>query len=173
MIPEIVTSRLRLRAHRIEDFPASAAMWGDREIATYIGGRPLSEEETWARFLRYSGHWTVMGFGYWLVEEQATGAFVGEVGFADWKREIQPSIQGIPELGWVFAKRAQGKGYATEAALAAIEWSRANLPSPSICCLIHPENVASIRVADKCRFRRQVQTTYRHEPIIIFTRENS
>src|SRR5262252_3783228 len=124
MIPEIVTDRLRLRAHRMEDFPASAAMWADRGVTRFIGGRPFSKEEAWARFLRYAGHWSHMGFGYWAVEERSAGGFVGEVGFADFKREIEPSIRDIPELGWVLTPRVHGRGYATEAVLAALEWGR-------------------------------------------------
>ena len=65
--------------------------------------------------LRYAGHWQWMGFGFWALEEKSTGAFAGELGFAEFKRELEPSIQGIPEIGWVLAPHAHGKGYATEA----------------------------------------------------------
>ena len=67
-----------------------------------------------------------MGFGHWAVEEKASGDFIGDLGFADFKRDIQPSIQGLPELGWVLASRAHGKGYATEAVRAAIAWGAAH-----------------------------------------------
>ncbi len=172
MIPEIVTDRLRLRAHRMEDFAASAAMWADPGVTRFIGGRPLSEEEAWARFLRYAGHWSWMGFGFWVIEELTTGAFVGEAGFAEFKRQIQPSIRNSPEIGWVLAPNARGKGYATEAVRAALAWGGAHLPSPSTFCLIHPGNAASIRVADKCGFNQYCQTTYKNEPTLIFTCEH-
>ena len=171
MIPEIVTDRLRLRPHRMQDFPASAAMWADHEVTRFIGGRPFSEEEIWARFLRYPGHWSLLRFGYWAVEEQSGSNFMGEVGFADFKRQIQPPLEGIPELGWVFVPRVHGRGYATEAVRAALEWGKSNLSSRSTFCLIHPDNLSSIRVADKCGFSRYCQTTYRNEPTLIFTRE--
>jgi RimJ/RimL family protein N-acetyltransferase len=171
MIPEIVTDRLRLRAHRMEDFAASAAMWADRGVTRFIGGKPFSEEEVWARFLRYAGHWSFLGFGYWAIEELASGTFVGEAGFADFKREIQPSIHSIPEVGWVLVPRVHGRGYATEAVRAALDWGGAHLSSSSTVCLIHPENLASIRVADKCGFRKNCLTTYKNEPTVIFTRE--
>jgi RimJ/RimL family protein N-acetyltransferase len=168
MIPEILTDRLHLRAHRLQDFPASSAMWADRDVTRFVGGRPFSKEEAWAKFLRYAGHWSVMGFGYWAVEERSGGDFIGEVGFGDFKREIDPPIRDIPELGWVLVPRAHGKGYATEAVRAALEWGRTNLASRSTTCLIHPENVASIRVAGKCGFKKQCQTTYKNEPVLIF-----
>jgi RimJ/RimL family protein N-acetyltransferase len=45
--PPLETARLELRAHRLDDFAACAAMWADPIVARYIGGKPLSEEETW------------------------------------------------------------------------------------------------------------------------------
>jgi RimJ/RimL family protein N-acetyltransferase len=85
-IPILETGRLTLRGHRLQDFPASAAMWADPNVTRHIMGKPCSEEESWSRMLRYLGHWSLAGYGYWLVEEKATGRFVGEVGFADYKR---------------------------------------------------------------------------------------
>src|SRR5579864_5518349 len=89
-VPVLETERLRLRGHRLEDFVQSAAMWGDPKVTQYIGGKPLTEEECWTRLLRYAGHWSLLGFGYWVAEEKASGNFVGEVGFADYKRDLQP-----------------------------------------------------------------------------------
>src|SRR5437868_13584841 len=118
-VPELLTERCRMRPHRIADFADCAAMWADAGVTRYIGGKPFSEEESWGRLLRYIGHWSLMGFGYWAIEDKATGNFIGEVGFADYKREMEPSIQGMPELGWVFVARIHGKGYATETVRAA------------------------------------------------------
>jgi len=172
MVPEIVTGRLRLRGHRMEDFSASAAMWADPEVTRFMGGRPFSEQESWTRFLRYAGLWSMLKYGYWVVEEQATAAFVGEIGFADFKRNIETSIRGISELGCVLIPSVYGKGYALEATRAVLEWARTNLPSSTIVCLIPPENMASIRVAEKCGFSRYRETTYMNQSTIIFMREN-
>jgi len=174
-VPVIETERLILRGHRPEDSPESAAMWADPIVTRYIGGKPLSEEDTWARVLRYLGHWDWLGFGYWLVQEKSTGKFVGEMGFSDWKREIVPSLKGVPELGWVLATRAHGKGYAAEAARAAIAWGETNLKSarPSLgkmVCIIHPDHARSIRVAEKCGFKEVLRTSYKEEPTILFAR---
>jgi RimJ/RimL family protein N-acetyltransferase len=146
-------------------------MWADRGVTRFIGGRPFTEEEVWARFLRYAGHWSFMGFGYWAVEERSSATFIGEIGFADFKREIEAPICGIPELGWVLVTHAHGQGYATEAVRAALDWGKAHLASPTTVCLIHPENLPSIRVADKCGFKRYCQTTYKNDPTVIFTRD--
>ena len=127
-IPTIETGRLLLRGYRLDDFTACAALWADPYVTRFIGGRPLSAEESWARLLRYAGHWGLLGFGYWVIEEKSSGEFVGELGFADWKREIEPAIQ-VPEAGWVLATEAHGKGYATEALpRAALAWAGRSFP---------------------------------------------
>jgi RimJ/RimL family protein N-acetyltransferase len=174
-VPVIETERLRLRGHRREDFGDCAAMWADPVVTRYVGGKPLTEEDVWARTLRCVGHWAWRGFGYWVMEEKATGSFAGEMGFSDWKREIEPSLKGVPELGWVLARRVHGQGYATEAVRAAIAWGDANIKPERMglgktVCIIHPEHVRSIRVAEKCGFREVLRTTYKEEPTILFAR---
>jgi len=169
-IPSIQTDRLKLRGHRLEDFPDVAALWADPAVTRYIGGQPLSREEAWARFLRYAGHWAWLGFGFWAVEEKATGNFVGELGFADLKRDIEPRLDGTPEIGWVLATRAHGKGYATEAVRAVQAWGDARFGATRTVCLIHPENLPSLRVAAKCGYQEFQRTTYKGDPTILLAR---
>jgi RimJ/RimL family protein N-acetyltransferase len=149
-VPIIETERLKLRGHCLADFAASSAMWADPVVTRHIGGRPLSKEESWSRLLRYVGHWALLGFGSWVVEEKATGSFVGELGFADYKRDVEPSLKDTPEIGWIFAVQFHGKGYATEAVRAAVAWGDAHFGAAPTACIIDPENLASIRVAEKC-----------------------
>ena len=63
MAPVLETPRLLLRPHTLDDFPATFAMWSDPEVVRFIGGRPFTREEAWARLLRYVGHWTMLGYG--------------------------------------------------------------------------------------------------------------
>jgi len=175
-VPILETERLKLRGHRVDDFIHCAAMWADGKVTEYIGGKPLTEEESWARLLRYVGHWGLLGFGYWVVEEKVTGDFVGEVGFADYKRDLEPSLKGVPEIGWVFVPRVHGKGYATEAVRAVVAWGDVHFSaSPGwgarTACIIAPENLASIRVAVKCGYREWQRTTYKGQPTLMFVRE--
>ncbi len=160
-IPTLTTERLTLRPHSLADFDVFAAMWSDPAVVRYIGGRPFSREECWSRLLRQMGHWSLLGYGFWAVEESATGEFIGEIGFADLHRDIDPPITA-PELGWVLVPPAHGKGYATEAVRAAL----AHQSSFDPVCLIHPENLASLRVAEKCGFRELHRTTYHGSPTI-------
>src|SRR5258708_14997121 len=170
--PLLETERLRLRGHRLGDFAQCAAMWADPIVTRYIGGKPLTEEESWARLLRYVGHWLLLGFGYWVVEEKATGNYLGEAGFAEHQRDLQPSIKGIPEIGWVFFPDAHGKGFATEAIRAALAWSDQHFPSPKTACIIDTLNLPSLRVAEKCGYRELQHSTYHGQPIIVFVRDS-
>jgi RimJ/RimL family protein N-acetyltransferase len=172
-VPVLETTRLTMRGHRMEDFVHSAAMWADPAVTRYVGGKPLTEEEAWTRFLRYLGHWALCGFGYWVVEERETGRFAGEVGFADYKRDLQPSLKGTPEIGWVLASHAHGKGYATEAVQAAVAWGDAHLGAARTACIIAPENVASIRVAEKCGYREWQRATYKGNSTLMYVRERA
>lgn len=101
--PVLTTARLILRAHTRDDFLDSHAMWSDPEVIRYIGGKPSTREEVWARLLRYAGHWTMLGYGYWVVREKDSGRFIGEVGLADYQRDIEPSLSGTPEMGWALS----------------------------------------------------------------------
>jgi len=168
--PVIETARLRLRAHRVEDLADCAAMWAEPEVVRYIGGRPFTREEVWARLLRYAGHWSLLHYGYWAVEERATDAFAGELGFADFQREMESPWRDVPELGYALSSRAHGKGYATEAARAALAWGDTHFDSKRTACLIHPDNLASIRVAEKCGYREFERTAYKGEPTIVLVR---
>lgn len=172
-VPVLETERLKLRGHCLDDFIQCAAMWADPQVTRYIGGKPLTEEESWTRVLRYVGHWSLLGFGYWVAEEKATGNFVGEIGFADYKRDLEPSLKGVPEIGWVLASRAHGRGYATEAVRKAVGWGDAHLESARTACIIAPDNVESIGVAEKCGYREFQRTTYKGHPTMMFVREAS
>lgn len=168
--PVLQTERLVLRAHTLADYDESAAMWADPEVTRHIGGRPSTAEEAWSRVLRYAGLWALLGFGYWVARERETGRFVGEAGFADFRRELTPSLEGAPEVGWALAPWAQGRGFATEAVRAALAWGDAHLPAERTVCMIHPQNAPSIRVAEKCGFRQIASSTYKSEPTLLFER---
>jgi RimJ/RimL family protein N-acetyltransferase len=169
-VPVLETTRLRLRGHQLDDFAACSAMWTDPIVTRYIGGKPFSQEEVWTRLLRYVGHWAWLGFGYWALEEKASGEFVGELGFGDFKRDIQPSLKDIPELGWALVSRDHGKGYATEAVRAAIAWGDEHFGQRRTACIIHPENLASIHVAEKCGYQELQRTTYKNHEVIVYER---
>jgi RimJ/RimL family protein N-acetyltransferase len=169
-VPLLHTPRLLLRGHRAGDLAACAAMWSDPAVVRYIGGRGFDEEEVWLRILRYVGHWAVMGFGYWAIEERATGRLVGEVGVSEAYRRIEPPWGEVMEVGWALASWAHGHGMATEAVQAVLAWvdaERAGNGRP-VVCMIDPDNVASRRVAAKCGFVEYAQGRYKGEAVGLF-----
>ncbi|MFN3726977.1 MAG: GNAT family N-acetyltransferase [Allosphingosinicella sp.] len=170
MIPVLTTERLILRPHRAEDLDAVAAMTGDAEVMRYIGGVPQPREDSWRRMLCGPAMWMLLGYGYWIVERRADGAVIGQLGFADFKRAMEPSIEGIPELGYVFAAHAHGQGYASEGVAAALRWADSALAADQHVAIIDPENAASIRVIEKAGFAIREPALYKDEPILLFRR---
>ena len=169
-VPVIETARLRLRAFRLGDLPEQARILGDAGVMRHVGGVALSREESWRRMIGATGLWAMLGYGYWAVERREDGLLVGQVGFGDFKREMEPSIDGLPEMGWIFAPEAQGKGYASEAVAAGLSWADAQLQAQEIVAIIDRANAASIRVAEKAGFALREPAIYRGEEIVLFRR---
>ncbi|MEE2930142.1 MAG: GNAT family N-acetyltransferase [Pseudomonadota bacterium] len=167
--PTLLTARLSLKPCELSDFPDVAEMWSDPEIVRFIGGKTRDRQGTWFTHLRNRGLWDMLGYGYWVVRERRTDAFVGEVGFADFMRGLEPDISGRPEAGWALAPTAWGKGYATEATRAAHDWLDEVIPGRSTC-IIDPDHTASIRIAEKLGYSELAPTDYRGEPVILFER---
>lgn len=114
----ITTQRLVLRPPVEADLTDMLTLWGDARVLQHIGG-PNTRDQVWARLLKYAGHWSLFGFGYWLVLDAATGVFLGEAGIAFQRRDED---SGDPEAGWALTFGAQGKGYASEALGAILAW---------------------------------------------------
>jgi RimJ/RimL family protein N-acetyltransferase len=154
MIQQFTTDRLILRAHKLQDFPAFAAQRADPVVMKYIGrGDLLSEEDAWLRFESIVGHWQLMNYGIWALEEKASGAYIGSLGYSDKKRPRDHPASGAPEMGWSLIASAHGKGYASEALKPALQWGREFFGQGArIVCVISDDNVASIRLAEKHGF---------------------
>ncbi len=169
-LPVLTTARLTLSPPEASDFEDSAAMWSDPLVVRHVGGRTSTPEESWARLLRARGLWSVLGYGYWAVRETATGRYVGEVGFADFHRGIEPSIDGVPEMGWVLATWAHGQGIAGEAVAAGLSWGRGQWGDGPVVCIIDPDNAPSLKLAHKMGFLEVTRTTYKDSPTVLLRR---
>jgi RimJ/RimL family protein N-acetyltransferase len=167
-IPILETARLVLRDHRLADFDTYAAMWRDPVVTRFIGGKPRTREESWVRFLRHVGMWHHLGFGFWAVEEKASGGFIGEGGFHELRRDMTPSLEGTLEAGWAFVPEAHGKGLATELVAAILAWAADNHPAKPVTAMIDPAHAVSIRVAEKSGFVERTRTIYGGEPVVLF-----
>jgi RimJ/RimL family protein N-acetyltransferase len=119
-------------------------MCGDPEVMRYAGTHTvLSREEAWRQLAMLAGHWQLRGFGMWAVEERGTGLFVGRVGLH--------FPEGWPdrEVAWALARPFWGRGYATEAARAALSEAFDRLGWPRVISLIDPDNIRSVRLAER------------------------
>jgi RimJ/RimL family protein N-acetyltransferase len=168
--PMIETERLILRPHAIADFEAVRRLWADPKVVRFISGAPSTTEESWARLLRYIGHWTVFDVGYFVITCKVDGRYLGECGFMEFRREMTPSLEGSAEVGWVLDPEAWGKGVATEAMTAVIDWYRKKPDAQPLACIIAPDNAASIKVAEKLGFTLDAETLCRERPTLIYRR---
>jgi RimJ/RimL family protein N-acetyltransferase len=169
-IPTLETERLRLRPYRAEDFEAYATFWADPDVTRYVGGTPFSREAAWNRFLRQVGLWHYLDFGFFVLECRDTGAFLGEAGFHELHRAIEPSLGGTLEAGWAVAPSAQGRGLAQEAMRAAIDWATGHVSRDEMTCIIHPDNTPSLKVAGRLGFQERSRTIYGGAPIVVLAR---
>jgi RimJ/RimL family protein N-acetyltransferase len=108
------------------------------------------------------GHWEMWGTGTWAVELFDTGEFIGIAGFSE--PEGWPGL----ELAWALARPYWGNGYATEAAWAALSCGFINWQKERIISLIHPENRASIRIAEKIGERLLEHITHFGQEMLCF-----
>jgi RimJ/RimL family protein N-acetyltransferase len=137
------TDRLILRMFRESDFEAYAKLTSDPEVMRFLGGKTFDRFEAWRHMASMVGHWHLKGYGHWAVEEKASGKLVGRIGFLN-----PPGWPGF-ELGWTLGRDFWGRGYATEGARRAMKYGFNELDRSHIISLIHPDNKASIRVAER------------------------
>ena len=163
MIPVLETERLVLRAWRVEDVDTFAAIYGDEETSRYIGGL-LPREEAWRRLAYTMGHFAMRGFGFFALDEKASGACIG------WCGPYFPEGWPDREIGWTLLPHARGKGYATEAARRARAYAYNELGWDTAISFIAIPNSASIAVAhrlgatlESTRIYRGIETgVFRH-----------
>jgi RimJ/RimL family protein N-acetyltransferase len=169
--PLLETKRLRLRSFRGDDLDASHVLWAEPAVYKFIQGKPSSVEDVWKGIIQAIGHWQLLGYGYWAIDDKATGRFIGNIGFGNYHRDVVPDMNDTPEAGWSFLTRYHGQGLGTEALAAVTTWGDQNLPHAKTACIIAPENIASIRLAQKFGFREVAQTTYKGDPTLLLHRD--
>jgi RimJ/RimL family protein N-acetyltransferase len=149
--PVLTTDRLVLRGLCIDDWEPYAAMWADARVTAYIGGEPRARDLAWTKFGQAAAMWTLFGYGNWAVIDRADATFLGVCGLAQYERGIA-ELAGFPEAGWAFAADSWGRGIASEAIAAVVDWADAHGITETRC-LIDDGNVASVRVATRNGYR--------------------
>jgi len=147
--PIVETERLILRPFREGDLVAYTTILQTAEVRASLHlSEDVGETQAWSQMAGWLGQWELRGTGQWAVEERASGALIGRAGthrpeLADW-----PGI----EIGWVLHPRHWGKGYATEAGSASVEFAFATHDVDAIYSVILPENRRSQAVAQRLGF---------------------
>ncbi|MEJ7617762.1 MAG: GNAT family N-acetyltransferase [Pyrinomonadaceae bacterium] len=138
------TDRLVMRMWRESDFERHAEICSDPLVMRFLGeGKSLNRMEAWRHMAMLVGHWHLRGYGHWAIEEKASGSMIGRIGF--YNPEGWPGF----ELGWTLARESWGKGYATEGARRALDYAFDEMDRDHVISLIDPQNVASIKVAER------------------------
>ncbi len=158
------TERLRLRLFQESDLDAYAEMCGDAEVMKYLGFGPMNRAEAWRNMAMVVGHWSLRGFGLWAVEEKAGGELVGRVGC--WRPEGWPGL----EISWALRRAFWGRGYATEAGRASLDFAFDQLGQTRAISMIHGENAASIRVAKRLGMRLEGSASLMGHAVLVYGR---
>jgi RimJ/RimL family protein N-acetyltransferase len=161
MTPVIETERLRMRGWRPADVEPFARFYADRELSRYVGG-PLDYGAAWRLMAVEAGHWILRGYGMWVIEEKSGSAFAGFCGL--WEPGDWPEL----EIGWIFRRECQGKGYATEAALRVRAYAYDEMKRDTLVSYIHPDNEASKRVARRLGASYESTIELRGHPAEVF-----
>lgn len=172
LAPVLVTQRLRLRPHVRADYPACKRLWQHPDTIRFIGGTAQDDQAIWFRLQRYGGMWPIQGYGFWVFEDKASGAYLGEGGLMDAMRGL-PGLADMPEAGWALTPEAGGRGLASEALGAILAWADANLAARRIGCIIDPGNAPSLRLAGKLGFAEVDRPDFHGKPIVLLHRPRS
>lgn len=155
----IETARLRLRDWRDEDTAPFAALNADQTAMQFVPG-VLTADETAAMVERIRAHFAANGFGLWAVEVSGVAPFIGYVGLqmVTFEAHFTPAV----EIGWRLAPAHWGKGYATEAAAAALRFGFENLNLDQIVSFTVPANKASWSVMERIGMPRDLGGDFDH-----------
>lgn len=164
IIPTLETPRLILRAPRMEDFPAYAALMASPR-SIYMGG-PFDQRGAWGMFCHDVALWSLYGHGALMIEVRDTDTCVGQVGIN------HGPLFPEKELGWLLYDGFEGHGYATEAAEALRDWAFSTLNLPTLVSYFDPENHRSMAVSarlggtrdDNAPLQDEGDVVYRYRP---------
>jgi RimJ/RimL family protein N-acetyltransferase len=152
VLPEVTTARLLLRRPRPGDLDPLAAVFEQEPVWHWPFRRGRTREETAAFLDRTNRHWDTLRYGLWLVVDAATARVVGYAGLS--VPAFLPEILPAVEVGWRLEPAVWGRGYATEAATAALDEAFSTLGLTEVCSLPESGNLASVRVCERLGMRR-------------------
>lgn len=161
----IETERLVLRTWNDGEAEQALRIYGDAEVMRFIRAEIMNVEQIERMLRRFNEEYERESFGLWAAFEKATGAIVGECGL----HRIPET--GEVEIGWLFERAAWGKGFASEAAHAILEYGFTTVKLRRIICLIDRENACSVAVANRLSFWYDRIGRYYHRDLMKYYRD--
>ena len=144
-IPTLETPHLILRPWQAEDAEAWYQVLQEPDLLKYFPETQPPSRRMADRYIEHHlEHWRTHGYGHWVVATRGDDRVVGWTGL-----EYVPELEQA-ELAYLLSRSVWGRGYATEAGRAAVCFGFETVRLVELIALVHPENVASIRVAEKC-----------------------
>lgn len=156
----IETQRLVLRPLDTSDVQAFVDLQADPRVNRFLGA--YTHEQARERLGRIERQWAERGHGLCAVQLKETGEFIGRSGLQYWQQFDEV------ELGWVIRAAHWGRGYATEAAQACLDWGFATLDDASFTAMIHPGNDPSVRVAERLGFAPRREDELFGKPVTVY-----
>ncbi|MFB7558373.1 GNAT family N-acetyltransferase [Streptomyces brevispora] len=157
----IETERLTLRPLEISDVDAFVELHADPEVNRFVGA--YSRQQALERLADIERQWAERGHGLCAVELRSSGEFIGRTGLQYWQQFDEV------ELGWTLRAECWGRGYATEAAQACLDWGFATLEADYFTALIRPGNMPSVKVAERLGFAPRRQDELNGNPVTVYT----
>lgn len=155
----IETERLTLRPLATSDADAFVELHADPEVNRFVGA--YSRQQALERLAGIERQWAERGHGLCAVELRSSGELIGRSGLQYW-----PQFDEV-ELGWTLRAEHWGRGYATEAARACLDWGFATLEADYFTALIRPGNVPSVRVAERLGFAPRRRDELNGSPVTV------
>jgi [ribosomal protein S5]-alanine N-acetyltransferase len=152
---ELETPRLMIRELRNDDLDFVAEMLGDPEVMRFWPA-PYTRDEAAEWIRRHRARYQDDGFGYWLVMHRESGVPLGQIGLLRQEFDGQTQVG----LGYMLHRPFWGQGFACEGARRCLEFGFRELGLREVAVLIRPENVASVRVAERLEAVRESETDY-------------
>lgn len=164
-VPRLHTERLTLREYRLDDFDLFADHLANSESSAHLGS--ADRQTAWRIFSSHAGLWVLHGAGWWALEDKQTGQLVGNIG-AFFREQST-----VMELGWNTYRAFWGKGFASEAAAAVLNYAFEVRREPKVRALITSANESSRRVAERLGMTFEMETDIHGKAVNSYVREHS
>ena len=184
----IESERLTLRRINQDDFEFFVRLHADPDVARYLShGKPRSSQESLAWFQSVLQTYQDFALGQLAVLRKSDGVLIGRCGLSDLAVEARAGVAAVPrgwfqrseapagaeivferELGYTFDRSWWGQGYASEAARCVFDYARDVLRLPRVISVIHPENVRSLRLAQRFGVQREDVVEVMSRPLVRF-----